>query len=165
MNDASRTPASPSRRRLALLVPLALGLLAGGRAVAAAVTLPAAASLAEQLAAALRSGHPLVAMVSLDGCPFCRVVRDSYLGPLVRDEGQPVVQIDMRSDRSLRDFSGAAATHDQLVRGWNVKVAPTLLFFGAGGREVAPRLVGASIPDFYGAYLEERLRIAHGALG
>jgi hypothetical protein len=40
-----------------------------------------------------------------------------------------------------------------------------VLFFGKGGSEVAQRLVGASIPDFYGAYLEERLRQARTGLG
>ncbi|MDF2467243.1 MAG: hypothetical protein K0Q43_5478, partial [Ramlibacter sp.] len=37
--------------------------------------------------------------------------------------------------------------------------------FGKGGREAAPRLEGASIPDFYAAYLDERLRTARRAMG
>lgn len=45
-----------------------------------------------------------------------------------------------------------------------MKAAPTLLFLGADGREVAARLQGASIPDFYGAYLEERLQTARREL-
>jgi hypothetical protein len=45
-----------------------------------------------------------------------------------------------------------------------VDVAPTVLFFGRTGREVAPRLVGAS-RDFYGAYLEQRLETARRNLG
>ena len=39
-------------------------------------------------------------------------------------------------------------------------VAPTLLFLGPKGEELAERLVGGSIPDFYGAYLEQRLEQA-----
>lgn len=39
-------------------------------------------------------------------------------------------------------------------------MAPTVLFLGKEGREVAPRLVGGSTSDFYGAYLEERIRTA-----
>lgn len=155
-----------SRRRLAGLLPLAFGWgWAGGVQAASRVVLPAPDSLSRELAAALRVGRPLVVLVSLDGCPFCHVVRDSYLGPLRSEERQPVVQIDMQSGRALTNFLGAATTHDQLVRAWNVKVAPTVLFFGAGGREVAERLAGASIPDFYGAYLEDRLRTARKSLG
>jgi len=99
-------------------------------------------------------------MASLDGCPFCRRVRDHHLAPLLAETGQPVVQVDMASSMSLTGFDGQATTHDQQLRAWKVTVAPTVLFFGRGGREVAERLVGASIPDYYGAYLEQRLQAA-----
>lgn len=128
------------------------------------VQLPVPASLADALAQALARQQPLVVMVSLPGCPFCRTVRDSHLGPLMADTGQPVVQIDMRSRRAVRDFEGRATDHDSIVRGWGIGVAPTLLFIGRGGKEVAPRLAGASLPDFYGAYLDDRLAQARRAV-
>jgi hypothetical protein len=149
-----------SRRRLALL-PLALS----GAAPVGAATFPIAASLQDELAAALRQGKPLVVMASLEGCPFCRTVRDSYLAPLRLETGQPVVQLDMGSAQAVRDFDGMQRTHGQVLRGWKIAVAPTVLFFGTGGREVAPRLAGTSIPDFYGAYLDERVRLAQRSLG
>ena len=121
--------------------------------------LPVALSLKDELAAALRLAQPLVVMVSLEGCPFCRVVREHHLLPL-RQEGQPIVQVDMRSDARVLDFAGQLRTHDELVRAWKVVSAPTLLFLGKGAREVAPRLQGSSIPDFYGAYLEQRIQVA-----
>ena len=129
----------------------------GGNARAA--TLPPAVSMQAELASALKVGKPLVVMASLDGCPFCKTVRDSHLAPL-REEGQPVVQVDLGSKREVRGFDGAPTTHEQLLRAWGIKVAPTVLFFGRDGREVADRLQGASIPDFYGAYLEQRLLAA-----
>lgn len=55
-------------------------------------------------------------------------------------------------------------THDQLVRAWRVNVAPTALFFGPGGKEVAERLKGGYIEDFDGAYLEQRLQQARAEL-
>ena len=70
----------------------------------------------------------------------------------------------MGSGQPLRDVAGVLSTQDQVIRAWKVTVAPTLLFIGPGGREVAPRLVGASIPDFYGGYLDERLRVARANL-
>lgn len=149
-----------STRRRLLLLPLAWGVARH----AAAAELPAPASLADELAAALRAGRPLVVMASLQGCPFCRVVRDQYLAPLRADTGQPVVQLDTASAQAVRDLAGVPTTHDRLLRAWGVKVFPTVMFFGKGGREAAERLVGASIPDFYGAYLEERLRAATNSL-
>jgi hypothetical protein len=83
---------------------------------------------------------------------------------LVRREGLPVVQVDMRSKSPIKDFKGSVVTHDSLIRSWGVRVAPTVLFFGPGGVEVAERLRGASIPDYYGAYLDERIRTARAAV-
>ncbi|MDE2416499.1 MAG: hypothetical protein KGN32_01715 [Burkholderiales bacterium] len=131
---------------------------------AAGAALPAPQSMADELARAIMVGQPLVVMVSLEGCPFCRVARDSYLGPLRRQEGVPVVQIDMRTSTTVRDFNRKAVTHDELARAWAIKVAPTVLFFGPGGKEVAERLVGGYIADFYGAYLDQRMQTARAAI-
>jgi len=125
----------------------------------AAVTLPAAESLPASLEHALQAKQPLVVMVSLHGCAFCKVVRENYLQPL-RASGLQVVQVDMRDNRVLVDFDGTSLTHDAWVRKQGIKLAPTVLFFGAQGREVATRLKGAYLPDFYGAYLDEQLAVA-----
>jgi len=42
-------------------------------------------------------------------------------------------------------------------------VAPTLLFIGRDGKEVAERLRGVPLPDFYGAYLQQRVEAANRA--
>jgi thioredoxin-related protein len=142
------------RRALCCLLLLAPALPALAQTPAA--VLPPARALADELALALQQGKPLVVMVSLEGCPFCRVARQSHLAPMHR-EGGPIVQVDMRSAQPVRDFEGKLTSHDELVRRWRVPIAPTLLFFGPGGREVAERMEGAYQPDFYGPYLEERL--------
>ncbi len=154
--------ASLLSRRQVLLSGAAL--CASGLASAQTTTLPLAVALQDELAQALQKGQPLVVMVSLAGCPFCKVARENYLAPLHTQQGLPVVQVDMHSQRGLKNFSGASLSHEDQRRAWGVRTAPTLLFLGPGGREVAPRLVGASIPDFYGAYLEQRLQQAQAAL-
>lgn len=127
-------------------------------------TLPLSESLARELSQALEKKQPLVVMVSMHGCPFCKVARENYLGPLHEQQGLPVVQIDMRSQQAVRDFKGKATTHDAMSRAWNIRIVPTVLFVGRDGRELAERLVGGYIPDFYGAYLDERLQQARAAL-
>ncbi len=156
------TPQFFMTRRQWLLVGAATGVV--GRGHAAGVALPVPTSLPEALAAALKKGSPLVVMVSLEGCPFCKIARENYLAPLQHQLGLAIVQIDMRNRQMVQDFSGASQTQDQLIRSWGVKVAPTVLFFGRGGVEVAERLVGGYIPDFYGAYLDDRLRLARGVV-
>jgi thioredoxin-related protein len=123
------------------------------------VTLPSTESLMASLQQALHIKQPLVVMVSLHGCAFCKVVRENYLQPL-RASGLQVVQVDMRDNRALLDFDGTPLTHDTWVSKQGIKLAPTVLFFGANGREVATRLKGAYLPDFYGAYLDEQLAVA-----
>lgn len=153
---------SVSRRRLLISGAALLGT--AGLALAARPSLPLAVSMQDELALALAQRQPLVVMVSLAGCPHCKIVRENYLLPLRARQGQPIVQVDMHGQWPLRDFHAAGRTHDQMVRQWGIKLAPTVLFFGRDGAEVAPRLVGSSIPDFYGAYLDERLAQAQAAV-
>ena len=152
---------SHKRRSLCLTVISALPWDVSAQSAPA--VLPVARSLPDELAAALRQGAPLVVMVSLEGCPFCRVARQSHLVPMHRDGGA-IVQVDMRSAQPVRDFDGHMTTHDALLQRWRIPIAPTLLFFGPGGREVAERMEGAYQPDFYGPYLEDRLEKARAAI-
>lgn len=147
-------------RRDLLLAALGAAALAPVRA--AQVLLPTPASLAAELAAAQGRSRALVVMFSIPGCPWCKLVRQSYLAPL-RAEGQPVVEVDMLGTAPIAGFDGAATTGAQVARALHVRVAPTVLFFGRGGRELAHRLPGVPLPDFYGAYLQERLDAANRA--
>lgn len=161
---------SSPRRPAPFLVSRRQVLLAGsavcfsGESLAAPATLPTAVSLPDELAQALKKNNPLLVMVSLEGCPFCKIVRENYLAPMREEQGLSVVQVDMRSSRSMKDFKGATLSHDEWIRGWRIHVAPSVLFFGRGGVEIAERLVGGYIPDFYGAYLDDRLRLARAVV-
>jgi len=128
-----------------------------------AATLPAAQSLPDELSRALKNKQPLIVMVSLDGCVFCRQARQSHLSPMAL-AGTAIVQVDMRNNQPVLDFAGKLTTHDELTRRWKVSITPTLLFFGSGGIEVAERMEGAYLPDFYGSYLEERMAQGRKAL-
>ena len=139
-------------------VPLtALTQPAGG------ASLPAAQSLPDELARAIKNRQPLIVMASLEGCVFCRQARQSHLSPMHK-AGTVIVQVDLRSKQPVLDFAGQLTTHDQLTRQWKISITPTLLFFGPGGKEVAERMEGAFLPDFYGPYLEERLATGRKSL-
>ena len=148
-------------RRRALLALAAGGAADGVRA--AAPSLPPSQSLQGELARALAARQPLVVMVSLHGCPWCKLVREHYLAPMHAQEGLPVVQIGMGGTHATRTVAGERTTHGALVRAWGVKLAPTVLFLWPDGREVADRLVGGS-PAFYGAYLAPQLAAARLAV-
>lgn len=158
----NRVAAPGMRRRTWLGAVCALGLPA--MTCAAGATLPSAESLREALSAALKDGSPLVVLVSLDGCNLCKLAREHYLGPMRLQNKLPVVQVNMHSSAMLQDFKGIALSHDQMVRAWQVRIAPSVLFFGAGGVELAPRLTGIGSVDYYGAHLDQRLHQARAAI-
>lgn len=126
--------------------------------------IPEAKSLQAEISAALTVGYPLLVFVSLDNCPFCKIAKNNYLVPLMNEQSVPIVQVNFRHTTPVVDWHGKTLSQEQLIRAWNVKVAPTVLFLGKDGREIAPRLVGGSTSDFYGAYLQERVEQSIKAL-
>lgn len=167
MTQRTRRPGLLRRQWLGAAGLLALGGLAtrGLQAAPAPLQdLPVVQSLPDELARALQANGPLLVMVSLRGCPFCKIASQNYLLPLARQQGLAIVQIDMRSRQMIQTFGGAQQTQAALSRAWGIKVAPTVLFFGRGGAEVAERLEGGYLPDFYGVYLDERVRTARAAV-
>lgn len=151
------------RRDWLLRVGVSLAATPAWAQLSRSTALPAAQSLPDELAQALQKNQPLIVMVSLDGCAFCHRVRQSHLSPMQRD-GAAIVQVDMRNPQPVLDFAGQLTSHDQLTRLWNISIAPTVLFFGSKGQEVAERMEGAYLPDFYGSYLEDRIVQARKAL-
>jgi thioredoxin-related protein len=156
-------PGHTPHRRALLLAGIATAL-AVSHARAALASFPVPASLQDELAAALQVREPLVLMVSLDGCPFCKIARENYLAPLVAEQGLRVVQINMLHKEPVKDVRGTSKTHEQLIAELKVYMAPTLLFYGRHGAEVAERLVGIGSNDFYGAYLDQRVQAARNAV-
>ncbi len=142
---------------------VALALLAAAVAAHADTVLPSAHDLRASAARAAARGEPLVLLFSLPDCPYCETVRASTYRWLLRD-GHAVEQVEMRDDAALRDFAGAPTRGAELARRLHVKLAPTVLFVGPGGRELAPRLVGAGVPDYYGGEVDDALRQAQRAL-
>lgn len=131
----------------------------------APTALPSPASLRAAAQAAAVRGEPLVVMTTLSGCPYCDVVRNHYLLPMRREDKVQAVQIDIRDRTSnLQGFAGENTTPADQARLWKARFAPTVLFLGPDGRELAERLVGVAVPDFYGAYLEARLSEARSKL-
>lgn len=150
-----------TRRRFSLGLAAALpGAVAWARDSA----LPVPASLQVAGRDAAQKGEPLVLLVSLPGCPYCELVRRNYLLPM-RAEGLQAWQINVTDNQRLvRDFAGVASTGAALARQWQAAFTPTVLFFDARGNEIAQRLVGVAVPDFYGAYLDAELATARGKL-
>lgn len=127
--------------------------------------LPTPASLRGAAQTAVARGEPLVVMTTLTGCPYCDLVRNHHLLPMLKQGRVYAIQIDIRDRRTaLQDFNGTLTTPADQARAWSARFAPTVLFLGLQGQELAERLVGVAVPDFYGDYLDERLQQARARL-
>ena len=130
-----------------------------------AAALPTPASLRGAAMAAAARGEPLVVMTTLKGCVYCELVRNHYLAPMRREGLLVAVQLDVQDRQSnLQGFAGDTTTPADQARAWKARFTPTVMFFGPEGQELAERLVGVAVPDFYGEYLEARLTEARGKL-
>ncbi len=127
----------------------------GGQLMEASKTLKVAG-----WAPVLKTSKPLIVLVSLDNCPFCKISRENYLIPLSREQSLQVVQVNLGHATAIVDTQGKRTTQAELIKSWNINAAQTVLFLGKSGQEIAPRLVGGTTSDFYGAYLQERVDLS-----
>lgn len=139
--------------RSAISLLFLLGLSASAFAQSTPM-LPAAENLEQLATDAEAAGKPLVLLFSLPDCPYCKVVRRNYLGPMLREPNPPVIrELTMTSRQSIRDYDGAMTTPAALARRYGVVVAPTLVFVDADGEMLVDPLVGGD-NQFYIAYLD-----------
>ncbi len=149
------------RKCVALGMLILAWLAPASFAAGANPALPGARDLALEAASAERRGRALLVLFSQEGCPWCERVRREFLLPMSRNADYrgriAFVQVDVDSDRALRDFGGSATTHAAFARANGVRLYPTVILFGTGGERLAEPLVGFTGSDFYGAYLDRRI--------
>ena len=127
--------------------------------------LPVPASLPAAAQAAAAQGEPLVILVTLPGCPYCELVRRSYLLPGRAQGGLHAWQLDITNRTApLLGFDGRPTNARAQLLAWNTRFTPTVLFIGPQGQTLAEPLEGVAVPDFYGAYLDDRLAVARQGL-
>lgn len=127
--------------------------------------LPVPTSLPQAARRAQAKGEPLVVLISLPGCVYCELVRRNYLLPTRHNSELQAWQLDVTDKTTLLiGFDGQPTSAALQAKAWKASFTPTVLFLGGQGAEVAERLVGIAVPDFYGAYLEQRLATARKAL-
>ncbi|MBX3670225.1 MAG: hypothetical protein KF778_17630 [Rhodocyclaceae bacterium] len=109
--------------------------------------------------------HASLVVLTLDDCRFCARLMAEQIVPLKRGPAKSWLKIlttDLRGNRLITLAGGKRTSGAELARLANSKVAPTVVFLDAAGNFAAPPLIGYSSPDFYGAYLDERLQtLAH----
>jgi len=111
---------------------------------------------------------PMLVLFSQSGCSYCEKARVHYLTPMStrppwRDRAM-YRQIDLDSDAALIGFDGMSQTHRSFAKAAGVFVTPTVMVFGPDGTSLADPIVGVTLPDFYGQYLEQAIEVAREKL-
>jgi len=111
---------------------------------------------------AAQKRQPILLFFSLADCPFCARVRREYLGPMSREPEQAARALyrEIPIEATLTGFDGTPLAARDLAATLGVKFFPTVVMVDGKGQPLAAPLVGFSVPDFYGAYLEDRIATA-----
>lgn len=125
--------------------------------------IPLASDLQRDSRHAARAGMPLVLFFSLPDCRYCHSVRHNYLAPMLHSV-YIIREIEVGGGVAATGLEGAATSHGALARQFGVHFAPTILFVGPNGAELAPPLKGGDTAGMYGAYLDARLATARQAI-
>jgi thioredoxin-related protein len=138
-------------------------------AAAAVQPVPTAANLAADGKAARSARQPIVILYSRSLCTWCDKARREHLNAMASQaakspDGALFRQIDLDTDAPLVDFSGRKTSHREFARSHNAKMTPTLMFFAADGRELAPPIVGYRLPEFYGTLIEDAIEDSRNQL-
>ncbi len=152
--------------RLACLVLPLCGLMAPVSVASAPLSASQAVAPFTGAAPLRRSAvddHPVVLILfSLPDCKYCTQVKQQYLRFVEKDPrwaGQVLVrEVDFSHSASSHNtfewLDGRRLTPQQLAAQSGVKVAPTVMLFNSAGQRLGSPIVGASIPEFYGAYVD-----------
>lgn len=107
----------------------------------------------------------VVVLFSVPDCAYCEKVRQQSLRHIHKDPAYRgrvgVFEIDFSDDRrQFTWFDGRQYTGKALAVPLGIKFSPTVMVFGKVGEVAGKPLLGASLPEFYGAYLDELIQKA-----
>lgn len=152
----------PQAHFRALICAWILAWLPLAPALAAAPELPAATDFAADARTAAERRVPILVFYTRAGCSWCEMVRRSHLKPLAGDAqaGDRVLIREVAVDKPrqrLTGFDGNKTTHAAFARDRRVKLTPTLDFLDAEGRRLVEPLIGVTLPDFYGVFIDRAI--------
>ena len=127
-------------------------------AISATTSVPPLKDLARDAKQSKRVGKPLILFFSLPDCAYCKVVRQNYLLPLLRNRDvrqRPLIrEVDITSMQGVKNFNRTLTTQRAVAQHFNVHVAPTVLFIDGSGNLLAAPIIGGDIAGLYGGYLD-----------
>jgi thioredoxin-related protein len=149
---------------LRVLLSAAVLMLAGlsGTTLAAAdVRVAEISNLQSEARLSEEKNVPILLMFAADHCPYCGVVEEDFLKPMIISgdyvDKALIRKLDLDTQGDVIDFAGNKIGSGELAKRYAIDVTPTVVFLDSNGRQLARRMVGLSTPDYYGYYLDEAI--------
>ena len=109
--------------------------------------------------------RPILALVTSAYCEYCEAVKREFYQHMTGDERIILREIDLSSTHTLIDFDGRRIGHKDFARRNGSLFTPTALFLNTDGEFIAKPLIGVATMDYYGFYLEKRIKESLDVLG
>ncbi len=111
---------------------------------------------------ACRNNRVLTVVITRQDCPYCDKLKKQVLLPDLRNGvfNKQWLLAELRIDEGINmlDFNGKTVAAAELAKRWRAELTPTVLFLNKKGEEIAPRITGLKLVDFYDDYLQKSLR-------
>lgn len=118
---------------------------------------------------AVDHGTPVVVLFSASYCTWCKAVKSEFFQHLESDPryASKVVlrEVEIDSAEPLTDFAGEAMSHRHFAGANKTFLVPTVRFFDGRGNELVEPIVGVPTLDYYGWYLDQRIRESLNTIG
>ena len=138
-----------------------LVLLGSQFSLAGEVDIPIAKNLTEIGRISRQQNIPVIIFVSREACPYCRILRDTTLMPMLKankfERRAILTEVNMDQVETLTGFDSRQMTAEAFGELYQAGITPTLLFLDSEGREVSKRLIGISNQELYGHYLQKSI--------
>jgi len=139
-------------------------MLSSGTNVYATGLLPGVKDLASDGRLSEKEAKPILVFFSSSSCPYCEIVRDLYLQPMMEDRisANKVIirEVSVDGIQNMRDFSGKLMEQQSFADREGASFTPVVRLYSSRGELLTPDLVGYSSPDFYLGYLEGSIESA-----
>ncbi|WP_303903074.1 thioredoxin family protein [Thiohalomonas denitrificans] len=143
---------------------LLLTALMAAMPIFAGVTVPVTSDLQAEGKLARERNVPLLMMFYAEHCYYCTRVEEDFLEPMLisGDYTEKVIirRVDLENLRRITDFDGTSVSVSDFAGRYEVRVTPTLVYVDSDGRQLAENMVGLTTPDFYGDYIDRRIKTA-----
>ena len=107
---------------------------------------------------------PMLLFFHATYCSYCRTVDEEFLQTMAEDEAYQnrllIRRVEIDSDTPEIEWQGVSYTPIEFARLQGVQLVPQVMFFAPDGQQVVDELKGVTVPDFYPAYLDQRLEAA-----